>query len=296
MGARSGAVLDRTPRVKRLRIREDFDDSACHRPAQPIARRHDRRPSIGRPASRSACIHSARRSAACRGARTGADGRSGSPAPAAPQVLTPGNSPLYGRPEGNADRRQAGAGRASADPGGGRQAADRPAQAAAWLPHRSLCQRHRQHALAAHRRQGHRVRRHPLRQQGHRHRQEGRQDRDQDRRGRPLSPERSRLQERHALHRRAVADFQDRQCRGPARQAAEADGDLQGSAEGRGAWLEVHRHRSRQQALSSGRPAGQQRAARQGAWSDPPHQSRWHRRAKSSRAACATRSASTGIR
>ena len=41
----------------------------------------------------------------------------------------------------------------------------------------------------------------------------------------------------------------------------EADGDLQGSAEGRGAWLEVHRHRSRQQALRSGRPARQQRAA-----------------------------------
>ncbi len=28
MGARSGAVFDWTPRVKCLRIREDFDDSA----------------------------------------------------------------------------------------------------------------------------------------------------------------------------------------------------------------------------------------------------------------------------
>ena len=33
------------------------------------------------------------------------------------------------------------------------------------------------------------------------------------------------------------------------RQAAKADGDLFRSAEGRGARLEVHRHRSRQQAL-----------------------------------------------
>ena len=33
------------------------------------------------------------------------------------------------------------------------------------------------------------------------------------------------------------------------------------SAEGRGPWLEVHRHRSRQQALCPGRPARQQRAA-----------------------------------
>ena len=55
--------------------------------------------------------------------------------------------------------------------------------------------------------------------------------------------------QRHPLHRRAVADFQDRQHRGQSRQAAKADGDLQGPAEGRSAWLEVHRHRSRQQAL-----------------------------------------------
>jgi hypothetical protein len=41
MGARSGAVLDRTPRVKCLRIREDFDDSVCLRPAQHFAGRHD---------------------------------------------------------------------------------------------------------------------------------------------------------------------------------------------------------------------------------------------------------------
>ena len=44
-------------------------------------------------------------------------------------------------------------------------------------------------------------------------------------------------------------------------QPAEADRDLRQAAEGRSPWLEVHRHRSRQQALRSGRPARQQRAA-----------------------------------
>ena len=39
------------------------------------------------------------------------------------------------------------------------------------------------------------------------------------------------------------------------------DRDLRQSAEGRSPWLEVHRHRSRQQALCSGRAARQQRAA-----------------------------------
>jgi hypothetical protein len=36
------------PGDKRFHIREDFDDSACHRPAQHIARRHDRRSSVDR--------------------------------------------------------------------------------------------------------------------------------------------------------------------------------------------------------------------------------------------------------
>ena len=36
------------PGDKRLHIREDFDDSAYHRPAQHIARRHDRRSSVDR--------------------------------------------------------------------------------------------------------------------------------------------------------------------------------------------------------------------------------------------------------
>ena len=121
-------------------------------------------------------------------------------------------------PRGQRGCRQARAGRRAAAAGRRRQAADRQAQAAARLQHRGLCQRHRQCALAARRRQGHRVRRHPLRQQGHRRRQEGRQDRDQDDRRRPLSSERSRLSQRHALHRRAVADFQDRQRRGQSRQ------------------------------------------------------------------------------
>ena len=181
-------------------------------------------------------------------------------APAAAPTLPPG-SPLIGRPEGNEAAAKLAPVAPPPIPAASRQAADRQAQAATGLQHRGLCQRHRQHALAARRRQGHRVRRHPLRQQGHRHREEGRQDRDQDDRGGPLSTERPRLSQWHALHRRAVADFQDRQCRGQSRQAAKADGDLQRSAEGRGARLEVHRHRPRQQALFGGRPAGQQRAA-----------------------------------
>ena len=47
-----------------------------------------------------------------------------------------------------------------------------------------------------------------------------------------LPPEWSRLSQRHALHRRAVAGFEDRQHRGCSRQAAEADRDLFRSAEG----------------------------------------------------------------
>ncbi len=62
------------------------------------------------------------------------------------------------------------------------------------------------------------------------------------------------------------------------RQSAEADRHLRQPAEGRGARLEVHRSRARQQALRSGRTARQQRAARRRAWPDSPHQSRWHRR------------------
>ena len=43
--------------------------------------------------------------------------------------------------------------------------------------------------------------------------------------------------------------------------ARQADDDLRQAAEGRSPWLEVHRHRPRQQALHSGRAARQQRAA-----------------------------------
>ena len=61
-------------------------------------------------------------------------------------------------------------------------------------------------------------------------------------------------------------------------QPAEADRDLRQAAKGRGPWLEVHRHRPRQQALRSGRPARQQRAARRRARPDPPDESRRLRR------------------
>jgi glucose/arabinose dehydrogenase len=45
------------------------------------------------------------------------------------------------------------------------------------------------------------------------------------------------------------------------RQSPKTHRDLFRSTQGRGAWLEVHRHRSRQQAVFGGRSAGQQRVA-----------------------------------
>ena len=173
--------------------------------------------------------------------------------------LPPG-SPLIGRP-GQRSRRQARAGRAAAAAGRAGQAADGEAEGAGRLQHRGLCRRHGQRALARRRRQGHGVRRQPPRRQGLCHRQQGRQTRGQGAGLRPLPSERRRLQGRHALHRRTVEDLQDRQGRGQSRQSAEADRDLRQSAEGRGPRLEVHRHRSGQQALRSGRTARQQRAA-----------------------------------
>jgi glucose/arabinose dehydrogenase len=56
----------------------------------------------------------------------------------------------------------------------------------------------------------------------------------------------------------AVADLEDRRHRGQARQSAQAHRHLQRPAEGRGARLEVSRHRARQQALFRGWPALQQ--------------------------------------
>ena len=137
-----------------------------------------------------------------------------SPPAAAPAAPLPPGSPLIGRPEGNPAAAKLAPVAPPAIAGGRRQAADREAQTAAGFQHRSLRQRNCQYAIAARRRQGHRVRRHAPRQQGHRNRQEGRQDRDQDDRRGPLSPERARLPQRHALHRRAFADLQDRQHRG----------------------------------------------------------------------------------
>ncbi len=187
-------------------IREDVDDSVSHRSAQHHARWHDRRVAIGRSGfcPTTACTR-------CRGAS---------------RCASTAGLAVDRPPGGQRRRRQTRAGRRAAASGRGRQTADRPAQTAARLQYRSLRQRHRQCALAAPRRQGHVVRRHPLRQQGHRRRQEGRQDRTQDHRARSLPPERSRLSQRHALHRRAVADFQDRQCRSQSRQGEHADGDL----------------------------------------------------------------------
>jgi hypothetical protein len=53
-----------------------------------------------------------------------------------------------------------------------------------------------------------------------------------------------------------VKDLQDRQGRGRSRQSGQAYDDLRQPAEGRSPWLEVHRHRPRQQAVCSGRKPG----------------------------------------
>ena len=120
-------------------------------PARHFARRHDRRPASGRRAGFRAAIA---------GART----LRRQPAPAAAPAAARSAARLAADrpPRGQRSRRQARAGRGAAAAGRRRQAADRAAQAAARLQHRGLCQRHRQCALAARRRQGHRVRRHPL--------------------------------------------------------------------------------------------------------------------------------------
>ena len=165
------------------------------------------------------------------------------------------------RTSGQRGRCQARAGCAAAAAGCAGQAADGKAEAAARLQHRGLRRRHGQCPFARRRRQGHGVRRQPPRRQGLWHRQQGRQTFGQGGRVRPLPSERRRLQERHALHRRTVEGLQDRQGRGQSGQPAEADHDLRQSAQGRSPRLEVHRDRSRQQALRSGRSTRQQRAA-----------------------------------
>ena len=193
---------------------------------------------------------------------------------------------------GTADRGrrdEAGAGRAAADserpPTSWR--ACRQAEAAEGLQHRGLCRRRAERALAAPGRQGHGVRRQPPAGQGACARRQGRQARGQGDRLGPASSERARLQGRHALHRRAVEDLQDREDRGQSRQSAEADGDLRRPAEGRAARLEVHRHRAGQQALRSDRPALQQL---------PGRPTRMRRSAASISTAAARRSIARGVR
>ena len=55
--------------------------------------------------------------------------------------------------------------------------------------------------------------------------------------------------QRHALHRGDRSDLEDRQYRSPTRQPAEADGDIQRSAERRAARLEIPDRGPGQQAL-----------------------------------------------
>ncbi len=186
-----------------------------------------------------------------------------SPAPAAAPRRRTGASTGFAadRPAGQRGRAEAGARRGTADRGRAGQIAVGKAQAAARLQYRGLCGRHGECALNGRRRQGHGVRRQPPRRQGLCHRQQGRQANGQGHCLRPLSAQRRRLPQRHAVHRRTLEDLQDRQGRGQSRQSAEADRDLRQPAQGRSPWLEVHRHRARQQALRSGRTARQQRAA-----------------------------------
>ena len=94
------------------------------------------------------------------------------------------------------------------------------------------------------------------------------------------------LPRRHALHRRAVAHLQDRQCRGRARQSAQADRDRCRSAEERAGQRALYRRRSRRQALCLDRPALQQLRAAGGRGRDPPHRTdgRKHRSGRARRA------------
>ena len=154
----------------------------------------------------------------------------------------PGLGPL--RTPRDRRRGEARADRAAADPHRGRQAAGREAQSAAGLQGRGLRGRRRQRALAAHRRQGHGVRRLAPARQGLCHDREGRQARGQGDRVGPAPPQRARLPQGRALRRRAVEGLALRRDRGPSRQPAEADARQRQLPQGRAAWLEVHRHRA----------------------------------------------------
>ena len=246
------------PRVEnRLPPRENAHDTPFVGAAQPVAGR-----------CLSQCLHARRRG------------------PTARRITARCRRPACGRARASAgiavdrtsrrqrSRRQARAECAAADPRRAGQIADGEAESAGRLQHRGLCRGHGECALARRGRQGHGVCRQPPGRQGLCHRQQGRQARGQGAGLRPLPSERPRVQGRHALHRRTVEGLQDREGRGCPGQPAEADRDLRQAAEGRSPWLEVHRHRSRRQALRSGRPARQQRAARRRARPDPADESR----------------------
>ena len=143
-----------------------------------------------------------------------------------------------------AGRTEARAGCSAADRHGGRQIAAQPTDAAEGVQDRGLCKWPRQCAHDAAGRQGHRVRLHAHARQGLCHRRQERKARGEGDRLRPLSAERARVSQRHALHRRAVSNLQDREHRGQSRQPAETDRDLQRPAQGRGARMEVPRVRA----------------------------------------------------
>ena len=158
-------------------------------------------------------------------------------------------------------RRQACAGRAASDSGRAGQIATGKAQSAGRLQYRGLCGRHGERAFAGVRRQGHGVCRQPPARQGLCHRQQGRQAR------------RSRCWPRASIGPTASPSRTARSTSPNSRRSPRSTRSktistirrsrrhLRQPAQGRSPWLEVHRHRTRQQAVCSGRAARQQRPA-----------------------------------
>ena len=164
-------------------------------------------------------------------------------------------TPVEAGHAGGHRRFQAGAHRTATGADAAGQAAARQAEGQRRLEDRALCGRRSQRAHAQARRQGNHFRLKPSAGQGARHRHQGRQARGEGDCLRSPSAERHRPAQRHALHRRALANFQDREDRGQSRQPAEAHRHPGRSAEGRAARLEVPHRRPRREALLPDRRA-----------------------------------------
>ena len=182
-----------------------------------------------------------------------------SAAPAAP-ALPPG-SPLLGRPDNEAAMKLAPVAPPPLPAAADKLPVDQ-AQGAEGLQGRGLRQRHGQCALDARRRQGHGVRRQPPARQGLRHHRQGRQARGQDASipaciGRTASPSTTARSTSPSCRKISKVEKIEDNLDNPPKPTH----GLRRPAEGRGARLEVHRHRAGQQALCPGRPARQQRHA-----------------------------------